>query len=310
MTEAEISQVDRLYDQYHGCHYDEDNNVVTLSPKLGSTSYKMVEITEEVINMIEKGTYRIIYQHRDMEGMISKPAVISEETIDRSLARTILRIDDKVGSLNVYTPDKDDAKEVMRSANRPCFSKDPSDFILTVYLDGMQNERINGIGNMCFYGPILTQDFIVARINKLSDEKFGFHPTVGETYTFAEDLGGSEMKFDSTEFGLTVAVKDGDYHAIIDLTPHVPKGIVYKSLISVDPIPYDLVQLILTDDKRAGELSVFTPRREDALNAMTEAMGGKKPYETKDNKGLFIFKCRCFLRGKKDYRKPKIAYRE
>ena len=108
-----------LYDQYHGCHYVQDEQTLVLADRLGSGSFRMVLLDADSAASVAKGKFRLVYQHRDMDGYIELPAVISEDDVPDDIAKSVLRMEDRVGALGVYTPDKVDAKRIMSSANRP-----------------------------------------------------------------------------------------------------------------------------------------------------------------------------------------------
>ena len=296
-----------LYDQYHGCHYVQEEETLVLAERLGSGSFKMVLLDGDSAAAVGKGKFRLIYQHRDMDGYIELPAVISEEDISTDLAKSVLRMEDRVGALGVYTPDKADAKKIMSSANRPPVETQALDSVLTVLLDFYANAHATGYGNMCFFGPVLSKKDVVERYQRTSDDAMGFHASSIDRFQLAEDLGGMDMRYFLVRPYAMDSLKKGEYHVVIDTTA-VSKRDREDAYISDDPITFEQAATILKDTKRHGQVSVFTVDREDALNVMKASMDSKEPYETKDSKGLFDFPGRCFLRSKNGKREPKVIY--
>ena len=298
-----------LYDQYHGCHYVKEEETLVLAEKLGSGSFKMELLEDDSASSVGKGKFRLIYQHRDMDGYIELPAVISKDDITEDLAKAVLRMEDRVGALGVYTPDKADAKRIMSSANRPPVETQALDSVLTVFLDFYANAHATGYGNMCFFGPVLSKKQVVERYQKTSDDAMGFHASSIDRFQLAEDLGGMDMRYFLVRPYAMDSLKKGEYRIVIDTTA-VSKRAREDAYMSEEPISHDQAVTILKDSKRQGQVSIFTVDREDALAIIKDAMDGRDPYETRNSDGLFDFPGRCFLRSKKGTKEPKVIYRD
>jgi len=267
----------------------------------------MVQLDADSAAAVGKGSFRLIYQHRDMDGYIELPAVISKSDIPADLARSVLRMNDRVGALGVYTPDKADAKKIMASANRQVAETQALDSVLTVYLDFYANIHATGYGNMCFFGPVLSKKQVVERYQRTSDDAMGFHASSIDRFKLAEDLGGSDLRYFLVRPYAMESVKKGEYYIVIDPTAVSKRG-KEDAYMSEEPVSYDQALTILKDQKRHGQVSVYTVDREDALRVMRDALDGKEPYETKDSEGLFSFSGKCLLRSKKGAKEPKIIY--
>lgn len=300
--------IDEIYDLYHGCHYNDRNSVLTLREDLGGQSFDMVWTDAKAISQVPQGSFRLLYQHRNMNGAMELPDQISVQDIPEDLAVSIMKIGDAVGSLNVYTPDLDDAKRVMTSADIDYGSSIGSMGTITSDISMLRNTKIKGYGNMCFFGKVLTESDQQYLVRTGSDLCLGFHVISEHTIQFSSALGGEVIERDFDCKAVISNAEAGSFYLLYDLKPYekmMPGNT--SAFLSKQPISRDIALKILRDPN-ISMTSIFTLMRDDALRLMKEASDDGKYHETRNGKGLISFQGRCLLKNRKAIDSPKVVY--
>ena len=243
-----------------------------------------------------------------MNGAMELPDQLSVEDIPEDLAVSILKIGDQVGSLNIYTPNLEDAKRIMTKAGIDYGSSIGSMGTITSDISMLRDTKAKGYGNMCFFGKVLTQSDQQFLVRTGSDLCLGFHVISEHTIQFSSALGGEVIERDFDYNDVISNAEEGSFYLLYDLKPYekmMPGNT--SAFLSKTPISYDIAVKILRDTN-ISMTSIFTPKRADALKLMEDAMNGERFHETRNSKGLLSFQVRCLLKNKKALADPKVVY--
>ena len=287
-----------LNDEVHGAHSDGEN--IILSAAAGGGSYPAKEAGQWVSDETLSGQYRLVFQPMNLKGQRTGGLLVSTNIVSRQVVLRVCGLRGVTGMLSAYTPDREDAVALMREAN----GEDPVEyrFLVGVFSDDFYNmrrlQRPDGDGlpcPMCLFGEYLGDEESInlpENSQRLADFTLGAH-LEGDGIRLSTDLGGILFKESDVR---PADVPEGSLRLLIDSDPAArmagrePADGPHISLSSED-IPRDIAVRILMDRFRPGLLNVYTPRREDAMELMREALGGKRPYEEKFPEGLDGMSC-------------------
>ena len=236
--------------------------------------------------------------------------------VSRSVALSVIRSQDLSGMLSVYTPEEDDAVEIMRGM----LGYEPLHFDFSC---GYLNANIRNLrrrtwvgdegltGPMCLFGEYLGDgDSIDLPENAEMKMDFGLgfhkHPE-RDAVVLARDLGGIEFGLVEPDRDEVSKVRPGSFRVLMELSriQFLEDSAAPVAMSDID-VPRETALAICADRIRGGGLGVYTPERDDALELIREANRGKRPTETTDVPELNGMSCFC----RKDYdgSRPRAVY--
>lgn len=230
--------------------------------------------------MSEESGYRMVLQPMDLRGRMAGPPAVTVNSIARPVVLSVLSSRGLSGMLSVYAPGRDSAAALMREAT----GTEGVEYGFSVGLmeANLANLRVrkspsedDGLpGPICLFGDYLgdgSELDLPGNEARKSDFAWGFH-IAGRDVVLSSDLGSSVHS--ESGFG---EVGDGEIRIALDR--HPLEGTGHTVSTASGPIGRDVAVAICSDRVRQGVLCVYTPRREDALEIMTEALGGRRPEE-------------------------------
>lgn len=303
-----------VLDSIHGAHLD--GGAIVLWKGIGGGSYPAREVGPWIYDETGSGMFRLVYQPTTTIGAPTGPPVATTNEVSRSVALSVIRSQDLSGMLSVYTPEEDDAVEIMRGM----LGYEPLHFDFSC---GYLNANIRNLrrrtwvgdegltGPMCLFGEYLGDgDSIDLPENAEMKMDFGLgfhkHPE-RDAVVLARDLGGIEFGLVEPDRDEVSKVRPGSFRVLMELSriQFLEDSAALVAMSDID-VPRETALAICADRIRSGGLGVYTPERDDALELIREANRGKRPTETTDVPELNGMSCFC----RKDYdsSRPRAAY--
>ena len=303
-----------VLDSIHGAHLD--GGAIVLWKGIGGGSYPAREVGPWIYDETGSGMFRLVYQPTTTIGAPTGPPVATTNEVSRSVALSVIRSQDLSGMLSVYTPEEDDAVEIMRGM----LGYEPLHFDFSC---GYLNANIRNLrrrtwvgdegltGPMCLFGEYLGDgDSIDLPENAEMKMDFGLgfhkHPE-RDAVVLARDLGGIEFGLVEPDRDEVSKVRPGSFRVLMELSriQFLEDSAAPVAMSDID-VPRETALAICADRIRGGGLGVYTPERDDALELIREANRGKRPTETADVPELNGMSCFC----RKDYdgSRPRAAY--